>query len=201
MIEETYYTALGVAETASRLEIKKAYRSLLKKIHPDTVSTLSEETRRRAEDATQEIIEAFQVLADPSQRAEYDRYLAVQRALPNTSEDTIPPLKRCYRCGSRLHPGEPCSLCRSRRHRSREFSRHRRRRHALRDWMTVIGYLLLGLAGVAALIYCLYALGPNEEEQEGELSGISQDAQLTWNGAGDRDRTGDIQLGKLAFYR
>jgi len=166
MSEETYYTALGVAENASRHEIKKAYRSLLKSIHPDTVSTLSEDTRLRAEHATQEIIEAFQVLSNPTQRAEYDRYLAAQRIRPNASDNAIPPLRRCYRCGSTLHPGESCARCRARRRRSRRFSRHRRRRKALRDWMTVISYALLALLGIAALIYCLYVLIPSQESEE-----------------------------------
>ena len=166
MSEETYYTALGVAENASRHEIKKAYRLLLKKIHPDTVSTLSDDTRIRAEHATQEIIEAFQVLSNSTQRSEYDRYLAVQRTLPNASDNAIPPLRRCYRCGTTLHPGESCAQCRSRRRRFRRFSRHRRRRKALRDWMTVIGYALLALLGIAALIYCLNAVGPSQESDE-----------------------------------
>ena len=177
MSEESYYTALGVAENASRHEIKKAYRSLLKQIHPDTVSTLSEETRLRAEYATQEIIEAFQVLSHPAQRAEYDRYLAVQRTLPTASEDAIPPLRRCYRCGSTLNPGERCPLCRSRRRRSRRFSRHRRRRNALRDWTTVIAYALLALLGIAALLYCLNALGPSEDSEES--AGILLDMRCT----------------------
>ena len=189
MSEETYYTALGVGENASRPEIKRAYRSLLKKIHPDTVSTLSEDTRRRAKHATQEIIEAFQVLSDPSQREEYDRYLAVQRIRPNALEEAIPPLRRCYRCGSALNPGERCARCRFRRHRSQRFSRRRRRRHALRDWMTVIGYALLGLLGIAALIYCLYALGPSQESESklrkslhtlNQHSGLS--ASKSWSG-------------------
>jgi DnaJ like chaperone protein len=68
MSEETYYTALGVDENASRPEIKKADRSLLKKIHPNTVSILSEDTRRRAEHATHEIKKAFETLSDFSQR-------------------------------------------------------------------------------------------------------------------------------------
>jgi curved DNA-binding protein CbpA len=73
---ETYYAALGVSETATPLEIKAAYRNLLKKIHPDTVSTLSPNVKRIAEDATQEIIEAYSVLSDAGQRREYDRELA-----------------------------------------------------------------------------------------------------------------------------
>ena len=68
MSDETYYAALGVSETATPSEIKAAYRNLLKKIHPDTVSTLSLNVKRIAEDATQEIIEAYSVLSDEGDR-------------------------------------------------------------------------------------------------------------------------------------
>jgi DnaJ-class molecular chaperone len=73
MSDDTYYRALGVSETATQTEIKAAYRSLLKKIHPDTVSTLSPNLRRMAEDATKEIIEAYAVLSDAGKRRQYDR--------------------------------------------------------------------------------------------------------------------------------
>ena len=72
---ETYYTALGVMATASQPEIKAAYRSLLKKIHPDTVSTLSPNLQRMAADATQEIIEAYSVLSDENKRRRYDQQM------------------------------------------------------------------------------------------------------------------------------
>ncbi len=73
MNEESYYSALGVLENATESEIKAAYRNLLKKIHPDTVSTLSPSLRRMAEDATKEIIEAYSVLSDVSKRRQYDQ--------------------------------------------------------------------------------------------------------------------------------
>jgi curved DNA-binding protein CbpA len=79
MSDDTYYTLLDVSETATQLEIKTAYRNLLKKIHPDTVSTLSPELRRTAEDLTKEIIEAFEVLSDAGRRREYDLQLAEYR--------------------------------------------------------------------------------------------------------------------------
>ncbi len=72
MNDDSYYAALGVVKTATQAEIKTAYRNLLKKIHPDTVSTLSPGLRRMAEDATKEIIEAYSVLSDASKRLQYD---------------------------------------------------------------------------------------------------------------------------------
>lgn len=61
-----YYIVLGVTKDASTEDIKRAYRALAKKYHPDiNKSTGSEEMFKG-------ISEAYQVLSDPSQRAEYD---------------------------------------------------------------------------------------------------------------------------------
>ncbi|MDO4904822.1 MAG: DnaJ C-terminal domain-containing protein [Lautropia sp.] len=61
-----YYEILGVARDASADEIKKAYRRLARKYHPD-VSTETDAAQRMAE-----INEANAVLSDPEKRAEYD---------------------------------------------------------------------------------------------------------------------------------
>ncbi len=62
-----YYKILGVAEDASAEEIKKAYRSLARKHHPD----LSKEAG--AAEAFKELGEAYEVLKDPAKREEYDQ--------------------------------------------------------------------------------------------------------------------------------
>src|SRR5579871_1082027 len=94
MNDETYYTALGVSEGATPAEIKAAYRNLLKKIHPDTVSTLSPQVKRIAVGATQEIIEAYSVLSNEGRRRQYDLQLVESRrkAIPSRSvpNPTIP---------------------------------------------------------------------------------------------------------------
>ncbi|MEJ0086652.1 MAG: DnaJ C-terminal domain-containing protein [Pseudomonadota bacterium] len=61
-----YYAALGVARGASPDEIKKAYRKLAQKYHPD----VSKEAG--AEDRFKEVAEAYQTLKDPEKRAAYD---------------------------------------------------------------------------------------------------------------------------------
>ncbi|MYM65477.1 DnaJ domain-containing protein [Pseudoduganella sp. FT55W] len=61
-----YYQTLGVAKTASDDDIKKAYRKLVRKYHPD----LSKEPD--AQRKTQEINEAYGVLGDAEKRAAYD---------------------------------------------------------------------------------------------------------------------------------
>ncbi len=63
-----YYEVLGVTRTASKEEIKKAFRGLARKYHPD-VSSESD-----AEDRFKEINEAYTILSDDDKRAAYDRY-------------------------------------------------------------------------------------------------------------------------------
>lgn len=63
-----YYEVLGVAKTASEEEIKKAYRSLAKKYHPD----VSKEAD--AEKKFKEVQEAYDVLSDSQKRSQYDQF-------------------------------------------------------------------------------------------------------------------------------
>ena len=63
-----YYEVLGVSKTASQDEIKKAYRSLAKKYHPD----INKEPG--AEDKLKEINEAYEVLGDETKRKNYDNF-------------------------------------------------------------------------------------------------------------------------------
>jgi curved DNA-binding protein len=67
-----YYKILGVARDASAEDIKKAYRKLARKYHPD----VSKETG--AEDKFKDVNEAQEVLCDPEKRAAYDQLGAYQ---------------------------------------------------------------------------------------------------------------------------
>jgi molecular chaperone DnaJ len=66
--ETDYYDLLGVARGASDAEIKQAFRSLARELHPDVSSEPDTERRFR------EVAEAYEVLADPERRALYDRF-------------------------------------------------------------------------------------------------------------------------------
>jgi curved DNA-binding protein len=61
-----YYKILGVAEDAELKEIKKTYRKLALKLHPDV------NPEKDAGDKFREVAEAYEVLKDPKRRAEYD---------------------------------------------------------------------------------------------------------------------------------
>jgi len=68
---QDYYAALGVPRGASPDEIKKAYRKLAMKWHPDRVRP---EDKKEAEAKFKEINEAYEVLSDPEKRSKYDRF-------------------------------------------------------------------------------------------------------------------------------
>src|SRR5437016_4566545 len=63
-----YYEVLGVARNAAGEEIKRSYRSLARKYHPDV------NKESGAEAQFKEINEAYEILSDDQKRAAYDRY-------------------------------------------------------------------------------------------------------------------------------
>jgi molecular chaperone DnaJ len=69
MSKRDYYEVLGVAKSAGAEEIKKAYRGLAMKYHPDR-NTGDEEAAAKFK----EVAEAYAILSDPDKRGRYDRY-------------------------------------------------------------------------------------------------------------------------------
>ena len=64
-----YYDILGVSKTASSDELKKAYRKVAMKYHPDRNPDNEE-----AENKFKEAAEAYAVLSDTNKRAQYDQF-------------------------------------------------------------------------------------------------------------------------------
>jgi molecular chaperone DnaJ len=68
MSKRDYYEILGVSKDSKKEEIKKAYRKLVKKYHPDVNKESGSEEKFR------EVQEAYEVLSDESKRKAYDQY-------------------------------------------------------------------------------------------------------------------------------
>ncbi len=70
MAKRDYYEVLGIQKDASEDQIKKAYRGLAKKHHPDA----NPDNKEQAAEKFKEVSEAYEVLMDKEKRATYDRF-------------------------------------------------------------------------------------------------------------------------------
>ncbi|MCX6496368.1 MAG: DnaJ domain-containing protein, partial [Rhodoluna sp.] len=71
-LEKDFYKVLGVAKDVPEAELKKVYRKLARKYHPD-----SNPSDAKSEAKFKEISEAYSVLSDKDQRKEYDQFRAM----------------------------------------------------------------------------------------------------------------------------
>jgi len=82
-VADDYYKELGVSKSASQDEIKKAYRKLALKYHPDR----NPSDRKKSEERFKKISEAYAVLSDPEKRKQYDSFGSEQFSRQFSQED------------------------------------------------------------------------------------------------------------------
>ena len=69
MAQEDYYKVLGVPKSASQMEIKKRYRELAKKLHPD------KSKGEKTDEVMAKINKAYEILSHNERREKYDKHL------------------------------------------------------------------------------------------------------------------------------
>jgi DnaJ-class molecular chaperone len=91
-----YYEILNVKRDATSAEIRKSYKTLIKKYHPD----IYDGDKKEAEARSMEINVAYDVLSNPETRSRYDLELNSSNNSnnPDSSEQTSSSRKFCIRC-------------------------------------------------------------------------------------------------------
>jgi curved DNA-binding protein CbpA len=157
MSGDTYYAVLGIPETATQDEVKRAYRRLIRRVHPDKFPDASPYWKLAVEQSSRKVIEAYYVLSDSTQRSLYDKELARYRqkhdsapppALHPRTAATYPP--RSYR------PPKPRSELRvGQRRPKREFATF------LRSIVITAAILLMLLNIILLLLFPLFPTIPD----------------------------------------
>tara|TARA_B100000214_G_C23856668_1_gene576037 strand:- start:337 stop:789 length:453 start_codon:yes stop_codon:yes gene_type:complete len=78
------YELLGVSPSANNVELRKAFRKLSKRLHPDTTSLPSDEATRQFRN----VCEAYDLLSDPVLRANYDLFIEKENNLINQKKES-----------------------------------------------------------------------------------------------------------------
>lgn len=99
----SYYELLGLHPSASAIEIRRAYRELSKKYHPDTTTLATATAMAKFRDLN----EAYAVISNPDRRLAYDREIGYSRVIamqPPPHFQPLPPRVDKYRSSAYLDP-------------------------------------------------------------------------------------------------
>jgi hypothetical protein len=88
---KSYYELLDLPPTASSDDIKKAFRQQIARYHPDKVQHLGKEFQDMAAERAAELTEAYRILSNEGNRAEYDRTLGASPAAAAPAASPAPP--------------------------------------------------------------------------------------------------------------
>ncbi|GAC1596460.1 MAG: hypothetical protein NVS3B25_20800 [Hymenobacter sp.] len=148
-VSQNHYQVLGVAPTAAAAEIKRAYRQLVVRFHPDKHGG-----DVRYEDQFKAVAVAYRVLSDPGRRATYDFQLtqAARRAEEaRRQQQHRPATQHVY--GVPMPPPAPLRTRPPASSRERHYQGipHARARFTFRDWVLTAG-LLLGIVLLALAV-------------------------------------------------
>ena len=143
-----HYRILGVAPSSDQEAIRRAYRALAKRYHPDAVPA---DHREWAREQMARINDAYQVLGDPGRRAQYD----LEQGYRHAGEPPVP--AHAMRTHSQtLHYAQGFGSGQARSPWRKGRARERSRRQRMERWRSVALIsavaLLAGLVATAALI-------------------------------------------------
>ena len=83
------YAILGLPRDATQAQISAAYRTLLRRYHPDTRPTTDSSRDEISDAALQHVLAAYTVLHDPARRLDYDRQMTSQTSPSRTQARPI----------------------------------------------------------------------------------------------------------------
>lgn len=89
MENKDYYDILGVSRNASQEEIKKAFRKISLKYHPDRLSDKSDKEKKEGEEKFKAAAEAYSILSDEEKKRQYDTFGTVGGSSYNFSDSNI----------------------------------------------------------------------------------------------------------------
>jgi rubrerythrin len=115
MTEIDYYAILGVSREATPMEIKKAYRDLAEKYHPDKVEHLGDKLKELASEEMRKINYAREILLDEESRKQYDEKLAMEQVGAKESNVGTYNCPSCQQAFTAEYGDEPliyqCPVC------------------------------------------------------------------------------------------